>query len=75
MSRCRGDEALLSPVRPAAVAAQRRFVRGPSPPSPGAFRGFVLAINCRDVAEVDRIYGELNKIDGVSTVPSIREVD
>jgi len=47
----------------------------PLPASPGAFRGFVLAINCRDAAEVDRIYGELNKIDGVSTVPSIREVD
>src|SRR5438093_12296585 len=34
------------------------------PLAPGAFKGFVLALNCRDAAEVDRVYGELKKIDG-----------
>ena len=35
------------------------------PPAAGAFKGFVLAINCRDAVEVDRIYGELKTIKGV----------
>jgi uncharacterized protein len=34
------------------------------PPAPGAFKGFVLAINCRDAAEVDRIYEAMKKISG-----------
>ena len=34
-------------------------------PASGAFRGFVLAINCRDAAEVDRTYEELKKVKGV----------
>ena len=38
------------------------------PPAPGAFNGVVLAINCRDAAEVDRIYDELKKVDGVNLV-------
>lgn len=37
---------------------------GPLPPA-GAFRGTVLAINCRDAAEVDRTYAALKEIDGV----------
>jgi len=36
---------------------------GPLPP-PGTFRGVVLAINCRDAAEVDRIYETLRGFDG-----------
>jgi catechol 2,3-dioxygenase-like lactoylglutathione lyase family enzyme len=36
-----------------------------APPAPGQFKGFVLAINCRDAAEVDRVYSELKEIDGV----------
>ena len=35
-------------------------------PAPGAFRGFVLAINCRDAAEVDRIYAEMKDLSGVT---------
>lgn len=34
-------------------------------PAAGTFRGVVLAINCRDAAEVDRVHGELGRIDGV----------
>ena len=34
-------------------------------PAPGSFRGVVLAINCRDAAEVDRVYEQLKAIDGV----------
>ena len=37
---------------------------GPLPP-PATFRGFVLAINCRDAAEVDRVYEELERVPGV----------
>jgi len=37
---------------------------GPGP-APGAFRGVVLAINCRDAAEVDRVYESLEPIEGV----------
>jgi catechol 2,3-dioxygenase-like lactoylglutathione lyase family enzyme len=37
---------------------------GPVPPV-GAFRGTVLAINCRDAAEVDRTYAALAQLDGV----------
>lgn len=36
-----------------------------SPPPPGTFRGFVLAINCRDAAEVDRIYETVRSVDGI----------
>ena len=36
-----------------------------APPSAGAFHGVVLSINCRDAAEVDRVYDELTKIMGV----------
>ena len=35
-------------------------------PAPGAFRGFVLAINCRDAAEVDRIFAQLKTMPGVT---------
>jgi uncharacterized glyoxalase superfamily protein PhnB len=35
------------------------------PPAQGSFRGVVLSINCRDAAEVDRIYDELKKMNGV----------
>ena len=38
---------------------------GPLAPA-GTFRGFVLAINCRDKAEVDRVYEALKRIDGVT---------
>jgi uncharacterized glyoxalase superfamily protein PhnB len=38
---------------------------GPPPP-PGAFRGFVLALNCRDAAEVDRVYAEIKALSGVT---------
>ena len=34
-------------------------------PVAGAFRGVVLAINCRDAAEVDETYASLSRIDGV----------
>lgn len=34
------------------------------PPTPGHFRGFVLAINCGDASEVDRIYGQLKTVKG-----------
>src|SRR3954464_14921584 len=34
-------------------------------PAPGTFRAFVLAINCRDAAEVDRPYEELKKVKGI----------
>ena len=34
-------------------------------PAPGTFRGVVLAINCRDAAEVDRVHTELGRIEGV----------
>ena len=34
-------------------------------PAAGAFRGVVLAINCRDAAEVDETYASLSRIDGV----------
>ena len=37
-----------------------------APPPAGAFRGFILAMNCRDAAEVDRVYAELSKIAGVT---------
>lgn len=36
-----------------------------APPAPGAFKGVVLAINCRDAVEVDRVYDALRTIDGV----------
>ena len=36
-----------------------------APPASGSFRGIVLSINCRDAAEVDRVYAELKQIDGV----------
>ena len=36
-----------------------------APPPAGAFRGVVLSINCRDAAEVDRIYDELKKLKDV----------
>ena len=32
---------------------------------PEGFKGFVLALNCRDAAEVDRIYEELKTVRGV----------
>ena len=35
------------------------------PPAAGAFSGFVLALNCRDAAEVDRVYDEMKRIPGV----------
>jgi uncharacterized glyoxalase superfamily protein PhnB len=35
-------------------------------PARGRFRGVVLAINCRDAAEVDRIYEDLKRVNGVS---------
>lgn len=38
------------------------------PPAIGAFKGVVLAINCRDAAEVDRIYGEIKKLEGVRII-------
>ena len=38
------------------------------PPAAGAFKGFVLAMNCRDAAEVDRVYEELKTIDGVELI-------
>lgn len=38
---------------------------GPPPP-PGTFRGSVLAINCRDAAEVDRVYEAIRGFDGVT---------
>jgi uncharacterized glyoxalase superfamily protein PhnB len=38
-------------------------VHGPLPP-PGTFRGFVLAINCRDAAEVDRIFATIRALEG-----------
>jgi catechol 2,3-dioxygenase-like lactoylglutathione lyase family enzyme len=38
---------------------------GPAP-ARGAFRGVVLAINCRDAAEVDRVYESLERIEGVT---------
>ena len=34
-------------------------------PAPGAFKGFVLALNCRHAAEVDRVYAALKQIEGV----------
>lgn len=34
-------------------------------PAAGTFRGVVLSINCRDAAEVDRIYATLKDFDGV----------
>ena len=37
---------------------------GPLPPA-GTFRGFVLALNCRDASEVDRVYAELERVPGV----------
>jgi uncharacterized protein len=33
-------------------------------PAPGAFKGVVLAINCRDAAEVDRVYDAIKAIPG-----------
>ncbi len=38
---------------------------GPLPPA-GTFRGFVVAINCRDAAEVDRIHGTLRGFQDVT---------
>lgn len=38
---------------------------GALPPA-GTFRGFVLALNCRDAAEVDGIYGALKAFDGLA---------
>lgn len=38
---------------------------GSLPPA-GTFRGVVLAINCRDAAEVDRVYEAMRAIDGVT---------
>lgn len=38
---------------------------GPPPPR-GAFRGVVLALNCRDAAEVDRVHAALKAIAGVT---------
>lgn len=35
------------------------------PPAPGAFRGFVLALNCRDAAEVDRIHEEMKGLSDI----------
>jgi len=34
------------------------------------FKAFVLAINCRDAAEVDRVYDELKSIKGVELMGS-----
>ena len=36
------------------------------PPVAGAFRGVMLSLNCRDAGEVDRIYGEMQKIRGLT---------
>lgn len=36
-----------------------------APPAPGAFRGYVLALNCRDAAEVDRIYEAMQDLKHV----------
>ena len=36
-------------------------------PAPG-FKGIVLAINCRDAAEVDRIFHEIKTLEGVRIV-------
>jgi predicted enzyme related to lactoylglutathione lyase len=35
-----------------------------APPVPGQFRGVVLALNCRDAAEVDRVHASIRAIDG-----------
>jgi predicted lactoylglutathione lyase len=40
-------------------------VYGPPPP-PGTFRGFVLAINCRDAAEVDRVYDAMRDVKDIT---------
>lgn len=37
-----------------------------APATAGTFRGFVLAINCRDAAEVDRIHETLRTFDGIT---------
>lgn len=44
-----------------AVNYEKKY--GP-PPAEGAFRGFVLAINCKTPAEVDKIYKTLQGVDG-----------
>jgi uncharacterized glyoxalase superfamily protein PhnB len=36
------------------------------PPGPGAFRGFMLSLNCRDAAEVDSVYAEMKGLPGVT---------
>ncbi|HET8567359.1 MAG TPA: VOC family protein [Candidatus Limnocylindria bacterium] len=36
-----------------------------APPPAGSFRGFVLALNCRDAAEVDRTYASMKGLDGI----------
>ena len=46
-------------------AANYERTAGPVP-APGAFRGVVLSINCRDAAEVDRTYAALAAIPGVT---------
>ena len=38
---------------------------GPLPP-PGTFRGVVLAINCREATEVDRIHTAMRGFDGIT---------
>jgi catechol 2,3-dioxygenase-like lactoylglutathione lyase family enzyme len=38
---------------------------GPPAP-PGTFRGFVLAINCRDATEVDRIYDAMRDVRDIT---------
>ena len=45
---------------------EQNYVKSEGPlPARGAFRGVVLAINCKDAAEVDRVYEELRHINGV----------
>jgi catechol 2,3-dioxygenase-like lactoylglutathione lyase family enzyme len=36
-----------------------------APPAPGAFKGFVLAINLEDAARVDAVYETMKRFDGI----------
>lgn len=36
------------------------------PPAPAEFRGFILALNCRDAAEVDRVYEAMKVLSDVT---------
>jgi catechol 2,3-dioxygenase-like lactoylglutathione lyase family enzyme len=37
-----------------------------APPPAGSFKGFVLALNCRDAAEVDRIHEAIRAFDDIT---------